>query len=202
LATVKTQKKSSRGERYCGRVECGRLIATGETYYIFSFRYGGKHFRCKDHYPKRSELTQSRMSEVYAAIEDFEATSAAGFETVADVVSAVEEVANTSREVVDAYREAAEHFGGQGENAERADELEGWVDQLESFSPEELEEIEFNEEEHEDEVKEKSDAEGLAWSDAMQALRNQWEDEHSNDAQETLETAVSEANDLMNELTL
>src|SRR3954464_10047336 len=68
---VYTQKKSSRGaERRCGRYGCGKVIEPGESYFQFSFRYGGTHYRCAEHRPRQSELTQSKMSAVYAAIED------------------------------------------------------------------------------------------------------------------------------------
>src|SRR5947199_8233502 len=114
MATVTTQKASGRTERKCGRAECGKVIPKGEEYYIYSFRYGGKHFRCKDHYPRRSELTQSRMSDVYAAIEDFEDNFTNGADNLEEITSKVEEVREAAEEVCEAYREAAEHFGGAG----------------------------------------------------------------------------------------
>jgi hypothetical protein len=112
------------------------MIEPGEPYFQYSFRYGGTHFRCKDHRPRRSETTQSILGEVYAAIEVAE-DDLPGAEHVSDVVALVEGVAEIVDGVVDQYRSAAEHFGGGGSNAERADELEGWKDELESFDPEE-----------------------------------------------------------------
>lgn len=140
MPRVNTQTRSTRGRaKRCGN--CGREIQPGEKYFSFSFRYGGTQVRCKDHYPKQSELTQSKMSEVYSAVESAEDDMASA-ETVQDITDAVEGVAGTVREVAEEYEAAAEPFGGQGENQERADELSGWADELESFQPEEVEEEE------------------------------------------------------------
>lgn len=137
MPRVTTRVKSTRGAvRKCGR--CGRVIAPGQKYFQWSFRYGGTHFRCGEHTPRRSETTQSILGEVYAAIEVAE-DDLPGAECVSDVVALVAGVAEIVDAVIDQYREAAEHFGGAGENAERADELDGWKDELESFDPEEEE---------------------------------------------------------------
>jgi hypothetical protein len=138
MPRVLTKTKNRAGkDRACGK--CARPILPGEKYRTWSFRYGGTRFRCDrpECAPRPSELTQSLMGSVYAAQESFEDQAAAGFETVADIVTAVEEVAEAAQEVCDQYREAAEPFGGAGEHAERADELESWISELEGFMPEE-----------------------------------------------------------------
>lgn len=128
---TKTKNRAGR-ERQCGR--CGRKIEPGDKYYTWSFRYGGTAYRCIEHRPRQSELTQSKMSTVYAAIEGAtdDLPNADDPEAVAQLV---QDVAEAVREVADEYEEAAEPFGGAGENAERADELHGWADELECWEP-------------------------------------------------------------------
>lgn len=135
MPRVITKKKSSAGKPYaCGK--CRRPIEPGEDYRSWSFRYGGTYRRCfrPECAPRPSELTQSLMSSVYAAQEEF--SDGAPYETVADVVTAVEMVRDAAEEVREQYEAAAEPFGGQGEHQDRADELESWISDLESFSPE------------------------------------------------------------------
>lgn len=144
MPRVNVRTKNRAGEdRFCGR--CERKIEPGETYRSWSFRYGGTHFRCHrpECAPRQSELTQSRMGDVYAAIEDAQASlpGADGHEEIQDLVQGVADVV---QEVADEYREADEAFGGHGatENAERADELEGWSGDLEAFYPEDEDDLE------------------------------------------------------------
>jgi hypothetical protein len=134
MPKVHTVRKNRSGKEIkCGR--CGAPIEPGQKYHYWEPRYGPKQVRCQLHYPKRSETTTSKMSEVYAAIEmaEEEMTAYDGRESdyYEEVVQAVEEMAN---QVADEYRDAAEHFGGTGENAERADELEDFSSNLTSFS--------------------------------------------------------------------
>ena len=49
-------------------------IEVGDSYYWWKFRYGGK--RVSKTYPKRSQLTQSLWSSVYAAQEELEEAKA------------------------------------------------------------------------------------------------------------------------------
>lgn len=142
MPRVQTQTKSNRGrERHCGRAGCGKKIEPGERYYQFSFRYGGTHFRCAAHYPRPSELTQSKMSAVYAAIEDAEDQLInAGLDDMAGIIEAVAEAVD---EVASEYRDAGEAMGEAGyENQERADELDGWSSELQGFETPEPEESE------------------------------------------------------------
>lgn len=135
MPRVNSARKNRAGKEYtCGR--CGRKINPGEKYFFWEPRYGGKKIRCKDHYPRQSELTTSKMSEVYAAIEDVEDTLASQTfapDSEGDFTSLLANVAEVVTNVAEEYREAAEHFGGAGENAERADELESFAYSLESF---------------------------------------------------------------------
>lgn len=131
MPRVTEKTKNRAGKDYtCGR--CGKKIEPGERYLSWSFRYGGKHFRCMEHRPRPSELTQSKMSSVYGAVESAE--DELHNTEFSELPSLVEQVQEVAQEVADEYREAAEPFGGEGENAERADELEGWADELSSFT--------------------------------------------------------------------
>lgn len=135
MPRVNVQTKSDRGaDRFCET--CGRKIQAGEKYHRWDFRYGGAHFSCKDHPPKPSQLTQSRMSEVYHEQEMMDLSAAASADDLKDMVHQLAEVVET---VAGEYRDAAEAFGGAGENAERADELDNWVSDLQNFEPEEPE---------------------------------------------------------------
>ncbi len=132
MPRVNQRTKSRAGkDRFCGR--CGRKIEVGEPYFNWSFRYGGSRFACKDHRPRASELTQSKLSTVYGAAEDAEDALATA--EADDFEGIVQAVGETAQEIADEYREAAENFGGEGENAERADELESWAEELNSWSP-------------------------------------------------------------------
>jgi hypothetical protein len=145
MPRVFQKKKIKLGaDRSCGR--CGKKIEPGDEYLSWSFRYGGTHFRCLDHPPRQSELTQSKLSEVYSAQEtaedEIDAIVVDEDGAVEGVKDAVQTVIDQIQETASEYMEAAEHFGGEGENAERADELESWSGELESFYPDEDAELE------------------------------------------------------------
>lgn len=202
MPRVNSQKKSNRGgDRICGR--CGKKIQVGERFYWWKFRYGGKQIRCWEHPPKPSELTQSKMSTVYAAMED----ASENLGTLDEIKDAIQQLAESAREVVDEYREAAEHFGGQGENAERADELEGWVEELEQFEPEDPEEPEFDEDTVGNELAQEmfgidtpdelDDEQRLDWQGALQEKRDEWDNEHGDDADNAADEAREAAQALI-----
>jgi hypothetical protein len=200
MPKVRQQRATGKARRTCGRAGCGKDIQKGEQYFTWSFRSVGRQVRCLDHPPLRSELTSGRMSEVYAAIETAEQELTGNTETVEDVKNAVLAVAEPAREVIDAWREAAENFGGGGPNAERADELEGWVDELENFEPDEPEVEELEEEDQREQalarIEEDAD---LSLNDAMQQIQDEWDEEHDGD-EETREEALSNARNEAQEL--
>lgn len=125
------------------RVHCQRAakdyphagIKKGDTYYKWSFRYGGTHM--SKTYPRPSQLTQSKYGEIYAAQEEAQ-DSLAGLGPESTVAEAkefqtlVEAVAEKAQEVADEYAEAAEQFGGGGPNQEHADACESTVSNFES----------------------------------------------------------------------
>lgn len=197
MPRVKEQKKSKRGTRICGREGCGIEIKPGETYYWWSFRYGGRQVRCSAHFPKQSELTQSKMSGVYASVESAVEQLETMDLTIEDITNLVHEVGEAAQEVVGEYREAAENFGGAGENAERADELEGWAGELEGFEPDVPEEEEFDEEAHDEEAKDRSEELDVSFASALQVIREEWEAEHEEEIETNIENAKTEAQELL-----
>lgn len=202
MAAVKTQKKSSRGEYHCGNINCGRKIEPGEMYFKYSFRYGGTHYRCKNHYPKRSELTQSKLADVYAAIEDAEDLINSA-DNVQDIVSAVEAVASQAQETAYEYQEAAENFGGQGENAERADELEAFAGDLESFNPEDEKDRGEDRESIVENIKSEMIQDGFSEDDDAEwtaELELRIEDYGNNKEESSEDSALQEAKDEAQEL--
>jgi chromosome segregation ATPase len=148
------------------------------------------------------------MGTVYAAIETAE-DELPGAEGVGDVSDIVSVVAEACEEVMEEYREAAEPFGGQGENAERADELEGWLSELQDFYPDEPSEerVEFDEDQARLEAIEQLLPEGTdpakltpeqaeEITEAVDDRRTRAE-EINNEVDETLEAARNEATELL-----
>jgi fructosamine-3-kinase len=213
MPRVRQQRKSARGVRICGRTGCGKEIQKGEMYYTWSFRYGGRQVRCLDHPPKQSELTQSKLSQVYEAIESFNEEFGAGADNLDDLKAGMENVAEQARTVVDEYTEAAEPFGGAGENAERAEQLEGWVDELDNFDTSEWEEEEGFDEDIVgsqlaqemfglDTVSALSEEQRIDWQGELQNKREEWDAEHSATSAEKMQEALDAAQALLDEMPL
>lgn len=177
MPRVHSQKRVAKGrERKCGRVGCGHVIEVGETYYRFKFRFGGEQYRCKDHYPRSSELTNSKMSQVYAANEDLD-DQLDHLTSEDEIMDALMTVAEQAEEVASEYREADEAFGGYGAtaNAERADEVEEWQNELANFVPG-TEVPDFDEDAEppeDDEERAEYDRDRQEWEDALDALREE-----------------------------
>lgn len=109
-------------------------IAKGDTYYWWEFRYGGK--RMSKTPPRASQLTQSKMSGAYAAMEGLEDACAAA-SCPDDIASACREAGDALREVAEEYREGVQNMPEglqQGQTAqdseEKADNLDATADEL------------------------------------------------------------------------
>jgi hypothetical protein len=121
--------------------ERGHPIQKGEKYIWFKvgFRSRTKHVRCMlpAHAPRDSERESSILSEVYAAQESardsLDTLDPATVEEQ-DLNDIITTAAEAVQAVAEQYREAAEAFGGAGDNADRADTLEGSASELESWS--------------------------------------------------------------------
>jgi hypothetical protein len=148
------EKRANRGAtkaKLCAATYCrvdeangGRYIQAGQTYYTWSFRYGGTWYQHRDcGYPRPSQLTQAKVSAIYAAQEAAE--DELGRLTWEDAGKDPQEilgpVAETAREVAQEYRDAAESMGSAGEEMEaKADNIDSWADDLESLSVDDWEE--------------------------------------------------------------
>lgn len=134
MPRVLVKKKSTRGrEISCGK--CGKKIEPGMHYRQWSFRYGGTRYRCNEAAcaPRPSDLTQSLMGSVYDALDDLQGAVPQDQD---DAESLIQDCTNAAEEVKDQYEEAAESFGGEGPNRERADALEDFINELEGIETE------------------------------------------------------------------
>ena len=135
-------EKARKDQGACGK--CGEPIIAGSPYNHISFRYGGKRKRhaTKECQFRASDLTQSKMSAVYAAQESLEDYLADWADTVVDGLRGeCEEAASEVRCVAEEYAEAADAMGDAGaDHQEKADELEAFADVLENVDLEDFDE--------------------------------------------------------------
>jgi hypothetical protein len=145
MPRVTSVAKAQKSPGKCGK--CGKEIKAGEQYKWWAFRYGGKHVRCATcPMPRPSELTQSKMSGVYAAQENAQdaiyAFRDGSHDTADDLTSALESAAEDIRSVAEEYRESQQNIEDgfnhstcqSDELGEKADTLESSADELESAS--------------------------------------------------------------------
>jgi chromosome segregation ATPase len=129
---VKTKNKA--GKPYgCDR--CADEIVAGQRYYEWSFRYGGTHRQHESHgHPKPSQLTQSKMSGAYAAIEEVEQAISKA-ENASDIAAALNDAAQEISGVKDEYQESLDAMpdslrDSQAETQEKIDALEEFENTL------------------------------------------------------------------------
>ena len=182
MPRVVTKKKSSRGAAYRCDV-CPNPIVAGEQYHEWSFRYGGTHRQHASHgHPKPSQLTQSKMSGVYMAVEAAEADIAAA-EDVQGLRDALQACADAVREVAGEYEESIQNMPEglqQGPKAEemqeKVDGLNDFADSLESADLEDWEAGSLEEgvvsDEDADEDDEPTNADGITLADHMDTQRD------------------------------
>ena len=122
-------KKAQKDQGTCS---CGTEITKGMPYQWIKFRYGGRRVRCESCRFRPSEMTQSKMSQVFAAQEGLEDFMGSWEGTdMEELKSEIENCCSEIDEVVEEYREAAEAMGEGGtQHEERADELDGWKEEL------------------------------------------------------------------------
>jgi hypothetical protein len=135
--TAERKKHADKGYYQC--VKCHKDILPGQERYEWSFRFGGtmrQHVSCG--YPRQSQLTQSKMGEIYAAQEAVEDLIAAGpglFER-SDLVAELENLSEVIGNVASEYEEAAENFGRSGENQERYEALDAYQSEIDQAASE------------------------------------------------------------------
>lgn len=129
----------SRKPYVCG--SCRETIPVGSSYRWFAVGFRGRpQIRCMKTTctPRTSQLESSQLSEAYAARENAQDQLATMTEVsdLSDLQNVLDEFKDAIESVKDIYREADENFGGGGmtENAERADNLEAVMDEIDSVS--------------------------------------------------------------------
>lgn len=125
--------ESSRKEHTCGK---GHVIPKGEGYYWAKpgFRRRTPLIRCFKHPFRPSELTTSERSAPMSAVEQFEDAAAQGFDTIADLEqawdelkSAVEEYQQNREYALEQWEHGNSQLEELLETAQQAlDEVEGW----------------------------------------------------------------------------
>lgn len=145
VARVTYVKKSRKAQRPC--TKCGDELPVGSAYLYWEpgFRSHHKVVRCMkpECAPSRSERESSALSGPMAAQEAFEAATSAldmSDEGVQEQLqSEWESFREAVREYADEARQAAEAWEyGNSQLEERADEAEGWADEMEGFDVEEF----------------------------------------------------------------
>lgn len=122
-------------------------IEKGDTYYYWSFRYGGK--RMSKTYPKPSQLTQSPFLIEFYSIQE-EINALADPEDLDDILSRIDNLRDECQDSLDNMPEALQDTSESGMLLqERIDALESWYDELESIDRETDEEL------SEDEIEER-----------------------------------------------
>lgn len=128
---------------------CGAPIVAGDKYVWFKL-YATRGVRYCHHdrpgcLPRPSQMTSSdHKSSLLAAQEALHDAAESirallpedvgdGTDVVSLAVDAANAAAEEARTAESAYEEAAEHFGGQGPNAEAAEYAGAWADSLDSF---------------------------------------------------------------------
>jgi len=173
MPRVNVTTKNKAGKKIkCGR--CGHEIAPGEKYFHFSFRYGGKRVRCLAHPPRQSELTQSKMSGAYGAIEDVEDAIASvrkGASSLEDLKAALESAADEVESVRDEYQDGFDNMPENFQGASTGDEIQEKIDGLEEFANT-LRDVDFETEAPEGEKEEDEDATAKRTDDACDAAES------------------------------
>jgi hypothetical protein len=139
MARATMKKKNKAGKPYsCCR--CQEKIVAGQQYYEWSFRYGGTYRQHSTHgAPKQSQLTQSKMSGVYAAVESAE-ESICGADNPSDIAQALNDCASEVENVRSEYEDGLQSLpqglqdagGPGGQTQEKIDALQEFQDSLES----------------------------------------------------------------------
>jgi hypothetical protein len=141
MARVTTIQAAKKDQGVCGR--CGDPIHAGDGYRHFTpgFRSRNKQVRCMKPActPRPSELTNSKLSEAYAAQEDAQATIGQAA-TMDDITSALEDAAGRAREVAEEYESAVQAAPMlEDQVRESIDALETWADELDNPNFDEFE---------------------------------------------------------------
>lgn len=214
MARFTKHKKSSRGEAFrCCR--CVEPISVGQEYYTWAFAFGATYYQHATHgIPKPSQLTQSKLSGVYAAIEAAEEDLSSAV-SVEDLQIALASCKDAIEEVRDEYQEGLDNMpdglrDAATETQEKIDALDDFASSLESCA-DNLEEFDEDEPEIDEQViKDWEDSEPEVDDEVEHAKwelrepvvtaadRVRWEEERD----QWLEDRRSEASEALGELSI
>ena len=125
--------KSNKDQGKCGK--CGAELPKGSAYRWAQGRYTSRKVRCMlpDCGFRDSDLTESKMSEVYAAQEALsDVLGGWDGQELSEIADECVTAAEAIREVAQEYADAAEAMQGAGEAMqEKADSLEQWASEIE-----------------------------------------------------------------------
>lgn len=134
--------RKSKKPRTC---RCGHTVEPGEPYKWAEPRFGPIKVWCKDHSPKRSELTSSKLGVVYDAQDEFDVSETKSAEEISDALNAIAETARgvgeEYQESIDAMPEGLQEGHVAEEMTEKIEALESYADSLESWDPSEHDEV-------------------------------------------------------------
>lgn len=121
----------------CGK--CDKKIEKGQGYLYWAFFRGPKNIRCLELKckPRNSDLCNSKMSGVYAVVENVEdfINGESGDHTVDDIRSTLEEAASSIRDVAGEYDDWGQSMPAATEQAEeKSSNLNGFADELDGVS--------------------------------------------------------------------
>jgi len=149
MPRINTVKKARKDQGACSK--CGKQIVVGSPYQWIAFRHGGRRVICDGCTFRASDLTQSKMSGVYAAqesaVESIGSWDGEDVEELRDILQAcaeaIREVAQEYQDSADAIHDSFCESATADECEEKAQELESWADMIEG-----TEFDEFDEDEH------------------------------------------------------
>lgn len=183
MPRVNSVKRCRKSPGSCGK--CGKKIAKGKPYIWWKFRYGGKRVRCDEcPRPRASELINSpKLSAIQAARESIE-DAVASFRSDHDfdaLHSALEDAAESVREVAEEYRESAQNIeDGFGHSTSQSDELNERGDAVEAGA-DHIDDVASRLEEFDE------DAEENETDDDREARREEWAEAVADEADEAAE---------------
>jgi len=121
-------------------VKCRKPIEPGQEYYHWTkYKQSVRQQHVTCGYPKRSQLSDSKMGPVWDEIDGFNPSE---LEQVDDIKSALQSIAGVATDVAAEYNESADGIEQQFSNSptgdacrEVADALESWAADLENWEP-------------------------------------------------------------------
>lgn len=142
MPKVHKVKRTRGGKKKYICVKCREEIVAGEEYYHWTkYRSPIRQQHVKCGFPKRSQLSNSKMGPVWDAVDDA-SSELQKCTSVEDLKAALESVAQTAHDVASEYEESADNIEQQFSSSATADacrqaaeQLEDWAESLESWDP-------------------------------------------------------------------